>query len=318
MNRRSFLLSAGQSVACAGLARAANAALRVASPVTPLKVCVFSKHLQFLDWEGMAQTAREIGFDGVDLTVRNGGHVLPERVERDLPKAAEVIRKAGLALPMVTAGIVDADSPHAESMLRTIGGLGIPCYRWGGFRYADPVPIPQQLDALKEKAARLGDLNRKYRVAAMYHTHSGAEVGASIWDLWLILKDLDREWLGINYDIGHGTVEGGLGAWSRNLRLILPWVKGIAVKDFLWNRSEKGRWQPQWCPLGQGMVNFKEFFALVKEARFAGPVQMHFEYPLGGAEKGNRTASMEKSAIVEIMRRDLLTLRGWLREAQLA
>ena len=64
---------------------------------SPLKVHVFSKHLQFLNYQDMAAAARDIGFDGVDLAVRPKGHVLPERVETDLPKAVEAIRKAGLS-----------------------------------------------------------------------------------------------------------------------------------------------------------------------------------------------------------------------------
>jgi len=317
MNRRNFILSAGQAAAFAGLARLGHTPFPGENP-EPLKVSVFSKHLQWLDWEGLARTAAEIGFDGIDLTVRQGGHVLPERVEQDLPKAADIIRKAGLALPMITAGIVDADSPHAETMIRTMSQSGIPRYRWGGFRYTDGVPIPDQLVLMKERAARLAELNRKYRVCAMYHIHSGSEVGASVWDLWVILKDLDKKWLGVNYDIGHATIEGGLGGWIHSLRLITPWLKGIAVKDFRWGRNPKGRWQPQWCPLGEGMVDFKEFFAMLKKANFSGPVQMHYEYPLGGAEKGDRSPNLEKPKIIEAMRRDLVTLRGWLREAQLA
>src|SRR5690349_19235689 len=37
-----------------------------------LKVCIFSKHLQFVQGEELVKTAAEIGFDGIDLTVRKG------------------------------------------------------------------------------------------------------------------------------------------------------------------------------------------------------------------------------------------------------
>ncbi len=315
MNRRDFVVSATQAAAFTCVTGAAQSG---SSPQDTLKVSVFSKHRQFLDWEELARTAAAIGFDGVDLTVREGGHVLPERVEQDLPKAAEVIRMSGLSLPMVTAGIVDANSPYAEAIIRTIGRLGIPLYRWGGFRYTDTAPIPDQLAEMKDKSARLAELNRKHGVCAMYHTHSGDEVGASVWDLWVMLKDLDKKWLGVNYDVAHATIEGGLGGWIHSLRLIMPWLKGIAVKDFRWGLSDNGKWQPQWCPLGEGMVNFKQFFTMLKKANFSGPVQMHFEYPLGGAERGDRNPTMPKSKIVDSMRRDLVTLRGYLRAAGLA
>jgi len=314
--RRSFLHTA--AVAAAGLGSGAPGLPAQEKPAGPLKICVFSKHLQFLDWQGLAGTAAEIGFDGIDLTVRDGGHVLPERVEQDLPKAAEIIRRAGLALPMVTAGIVDTRSPHVESMLKTFGALGIPRYRWGGFQWVDSIPMPVRLEELKRDAALLAEMNGKYGLCAMYHNHSGMEVGASIWDLWYILKDLDHARLGVNYDVTHATIEGGLGGWITSLRLVSPMLKGIAIKDFRWSRNAAGAWRIEWCPIGEGMVNFKRFFALVKEAGFAGPIQMHFEYPLGGAESGGRSITIDKAQVIIALRRDLTKLRGWLRDAGLA
>jgi hypothetical protein len=44
---------------------------------------------------------------------------------------------------------------------------------------------------------------------------------------------------------------------------------------------------------------------------------MHFEYPLGGAESGAKTLMIDKAKVIAAMRKDLTTLRGWLRDAQL-
>ncbi|HEX9001444.1 MAG TPA: sugar phosphate isomerase/epimerase, partial [Blastocatellia bacterium] len=62
---------------------------------------------------------------------------------------------------------------------------------------------------------------------------------------------------------------------------------------------------------------FKRFFTMLKAANFSGPVQMHFEYPLGGADSGARILTVDKTKVIEAMRKDLETLRGWLGEAQL-
>ena len=314
-SRRDFLQTALVAAATVGLPT--NSAAQE-KPAAPLKISVFSKHLHWLEWEPMAKMAKEIGFDGVDLTLRKGGHIEPERAEQDLPKVAEIIRKAGLELPMVTAGIVDTATPHAEAILRALKSSGIKRYRWGNLRYKEGQPIPAQLDALKYEVAKLADLNRKYDVTAMYHTHSGAEIGAAIWDLWLVLKDQDTARVGVNYDVCHATIEGGLGAWVRSAQLVAPMMHGIAIKDFRWGRNAKGEWATQKCPLGEGMVNFKRFFAMLKAAKFSGPVQMHFEYPLGGADSGAKSLTVDKAKVIEAMRKDLETLRGLLREAQLA
>jgi len=279
-----------------------------------LPVCAFSKHFQWTDWKGTAELCAEIGYDGVDFTVRKGGHVLPERVAEDLPRAVEAVKAAGLSVPMITAGIVDADSAHAEAMVKSASALGIKRYRWGGFRYDTSKTIPQQIAEFKARSKALADMNRRYGVCAMYHTHSGVgQFGASMWDIWMVLKDLDTA-VGVNLDIGHATVEGGLGGWINSTRLLLPVTRGIAVKDFRWENNG-GQWRPRWCALGEGMVNFSEFFKMVKAAGFAGPIQLHMEYDeLGGADDGKTQMSITKQQFLAIAKRDLQRLREVLRE----
>jgi len=263
----------------------------------------------------MAKAARELGFDAVDLTVRPGGHVEPQRVGQELPPLVRLIREEGLEVEMVTSGIVDAETPHAEAVLGTLAELGIRRYRWGGFNYAEDKPIPAQLEVLRPRIARLVELNRRYRVCAMYHTHSGVgRVGASIWDLYLLLKDFDPELVGVNYDTAHATIEGGFGGWVHSLRLVGPMLRGVAVKDFRWARDERGRWRPRWCPLGEGMVDFPKFFQMLAGLGFRGPLQVHYEYPLGGADTGQRTLAVPEEEVFAAMKRDLERLRGWLRE----
>lgn len=279
-----------------------------------LKLSVFSKHFQWTDWQGTAAIAAEIGFDGVDLTLRSGGHILPERVGEDLRRAVDVMRKAGLAVEMVTAGIVDVSSPHAETILKTLQSLGIRYYRWGGFRYADKRGIAEQLAEFESRARDLAAMNKQYGVCAMYHTHSGpGQMGASIWDIWYILRQLDNQYIGVNYDVGHATVEGGYGGWLHTTRLAAPMMRGVALKDFLWGKDKKGEWTPQWCAPGQGMVNFRRFFGMLKEFGFQGPLQVHYEYPeLGQAHTGSTKLDIEKTKFLAILRRDLAFYREQL------
>ncbi|MGA3241771.1 MAG: sugar phosphate isomerase/epimerase, partial [Bryobacteraceae bacterium] len=69
------------------------------------QLVVFSKHLPDLNYEELGKTAKELGFDGVDLTVRPKGHVPPERAAEDLPRAVDTLRKHGLSVPMITTEI---------------------------------------------------------------------------------------------------------------------------------------------------------------------------------------------------------------------
>lgn len=305
----------------AGLAGgfAARGAARAARTGEGITICAFSKHFQWAGVPEAVATMASLGYEGVDLTLREGGHVLPARVQDDLPQAVEIIHKAGLKIPMVTTDIRDAHSPYAETIIKTMAALGIRRYRWGGFLYDEKRSIPDQLAQFKAQVKDLAALNAHYGVCAMYHTHSGVgQVGASMWDLYLLLRDFDADAVSVNYDIGHATVEGGDGGWIHSARLLLPYMRGTAVKDFRWVRNAQGVWRPGWCALGQGMVNFKRYFSMLAAGGFSGPLQLHMEYDeLGGADAGRREFSIPKEKLLAIMRRDLEVLKPMLRESGL-
>ncbi len=287
-------------------------------PARKLKVAIFSKHLQFVRGEELAATTATLGFDAIDITVRKGGHVEPERVAEELPPLVKIIRDHRLEVPMITTDIVDCDTPHTEAILKTMAGLGIRNYRWGGMKYTPDQPYQAQLDAMKPRIAKLAALNSRYQACAMYHTHSGINlVGASIWDLYVLLKDFDPAAVGVNYDVGHATIEGGIGGWIDSFRITGPHLRGIAVKDFVWTKNAKSGWREQWTPLGTGMVRFPQFFGMVAKAGFDGPLQVHFEYPLGGANDGKTTLTIPREEVYAAMKRDLTTLRSYLAQAGL-
>jgi len=307
------------------LAAIAGATAAMAVPPAPktgsdrMTICAFSKHFQWTTLEETARICAGIGYEGIDITLRPGGHIEPERVDEELPKAVETIRKAGLTVPMVTAGIVDLSTPHTERVLKALAGQNIRHYRWGGFRYKDNVSLTDQIVELKPRVKDLAAMNKHYGLTAMYHTHSGPpNVGASFWDLYLILKDFDTNAVSVNYDIGHATVEGGFAGWIYSSRLLLPYTRGVAVKDFKWEQDAKGKWKPGWCALGKGMVNFSQFFGMLKANDFRGPLQLHMEYPdLGGADTGKKTFTIPKEQLLAIYKRDIDVLKKMLREAGL-
>jgi len=296
------------------LAPAAALAATDPSPRARWPIVAFSKHFQWTTIAEAAAHCAEIGYDGIDLTLRPGGHVEPANVTDALPKAVEQIRAQKLAMPMVTAGIVDATTPHTEAVLKALAAAKIPRYRWGGFRYVEGKSIATQLDELRPKIRDLAAMNQAYGLTAMYHTHSGyTQVGASFWDLYLLLKDELPQLVSVNFDIGHAVVEGGLGNWLHTTRLLMPYTRGIAIKDFRWEKNAKGAWVPEWCALGEGMVDFKRFLAMAKAAGFEGPIQQHFEYEgLGGADSGKKMLTIPKEKLLATFRTDLSKLRGLL------
>jgi len=291
---------------------------RPAAARPKIKVAIFSKHLQFLQGEELAKGAAGMGFDAIDLTVRKGGHVEPANVARHLPPLVGIIRKNGLEVSMVTTDVVDADTPYTEDILKAASELGIRHYRFGGFKWAPDQPLATQIEGFKPRLAKLAALNQRYGMTAMYHTHSGAGlVGASIWDLRIIMHDLNPKAVGVNYDVGHATVEGGAGGWIASFRVLGSFLRGIAVKDFIWAKDSKGEWKDQWTPIGEGMVKLDQFFRMVAATDFDGPLQIHYEYPIGGANNGSAKITMPREEVFAIMKKDLVKVRGYMAQAGL-
>ena len=239
MQRRDFLQLGMDTVL--GAAALSAATPQVAPPqAKKLKVDGYSRHLQWLRTaDEVAEATIEMGFDGVDLTVRPyPGHVDPEKVAQDLPPFVNTLRKHGLQVITITCPITDADSPNAERILQTASSLGITHYWWGTFRYEPGKPVMEQLEALKPRVAKLAALNSRYNMKAMYHTYSGAStVGAAIWDFLYVLRNFDPAQVSFHYDIGHMTNAGGNGTWALNLRAAGPYIGGVSAKDSVMERN---------------------------------------------------------------------------------
>ena len=263
-------------------------------------VCVFSKHLQFLDYGGLAATCKDLGLDGVDLTVRKGGHVEPGRLATDLPRAVEAIRAAGLEVPMITTDLRKGDDPDAQPILEAASKAGIQYLRIGPHSYDKTGNPLDQLKTFTEELRGLVKLAEQFNVTLGYHNHSGFNnVGAPLWDLERMIESIGSPRLGSNFDVGHAVVEGAYGAWQINARLMAPQVKMMSVKDFIWDKD-----RPRWVPFGEGIVKTVECLKIVRAAGFTGPISMHFEY---------KTPSND--ALLEEVRKTAKTLRADLKAA---
>lgn len=316
MERRNFIKTTATTLTGIALNGTLGAS-GFSSLVKKRPIHVFTKCLQFLNYDEIANVLAEQGFDGADLTVRSNGQVLPENVTTDLPKAVKALQKSGVGCNMIVTDINNPNDSVSQNILRTMADLGIKYYRMGYFSFDPKKTIPQNLDEHKITFEKLEKLNRKYGVRGNYQNHSGTRVGAPVWDLYHLLKDRDPEFIGVQYDIRHATVEGGV-SWPLGMKLLAPWIQTTDIKDFMWQKAENGKWQIKNVPLGEGMVDFKTYFEMYKSFNIEAPVSIHYEYDLGGAEHGNNTTTMGLPEIKKWLSKDLLFLKNRLKEAGIA
>lgn len=266
------------------------------APAGRRKIGAFIKFIQSLTYEQLAETVAELGFDGIEATVRNKGYIQPEQVEDELPRLVEALRKHGLEILVMASDVNRADDPMSEKVLRTAARLGIERYRMKYYRYDLNQPIMPQLNALQPTVKDLAALNDELGITGVYQNHAGAKyVGCSIWDVHRLFQPYDRKELAIAFDIRHATVEGGTG-WQLDFQLVQDRLGAVYIKDFTW----RGR-TPQNVPLGKGQVDPK-FFGRLAQVKQDIPLSLHVEYLDHASTPAN----------VAALRRDLATLKQWL------
>ena len=314
LSRREFVARAGATGLAIGAlgtvprsAGAATDARRAAEPV----IAVFSKHLQWLPFADVGPVIAESGFRTVDLTVRPGGHVLPERVEDDLPRAIETLRKSGLTVPLITTAITDAD-PLARRVLTAAKKAGVTHYRMGYWNFPANTDPLRALRDMQPRAKALAALNREIGIRGGYQNHVGTRVGGSVWDLGILLEGIEPEGLGVQYDIRHAVAVGGE-SWPVALRMIAPHIDTVALKDLVWAKRTDGRWEPRSVPLGEGMVNFDAYLRTLLARAPLPPATMHFEYPPLEMDGGGDATRRRQT--VEGMARDLTRFKQLLAAA---
>jgi L-ribulose-5-phosphate 3-epimerase len=315
-SRRRFL-GAASAAACSaaiGSPAAAHAApLPASRDLAPArgpyagKLCFFTKPLPDMDWRRLARSAKRLGFDGLDLTVRKGGHVLPERAAEDLPRAVAIAREEGLDVPMITTALTSADDPTARAVLESAAGLGIPFFKAGYYLYA-LADVRAERDEAGREFRRLVELATRCGIQAGYHNHS-EYVGAAVWDAASFIEPLDPRWAGYYFDARHAVAEGGAGAWKTACHLVASRLKMVAVKDFRWEKTARG-WQDANCPVGEGMVDWRYVCGVLSRAGFQGPISLHLEYEVAGP-----TTAAHEENILAAAQRDLGFLKERLLEA---
>jgi sugar phosphate isomerase/epimerase len=298
MTRREWLAAAGTL--------AIGTQVRAVAASRPT-LCFFSKHLPDLDWKALGVTARDLGFGGVDLTVRPGGHVLPERAGEDLPRAIAAIRAAGSDVPMITTAITSPADPYAAAIFAAAAKAGVRLAKLGYWRYrlAD---VRGELAAAGRDLAGLAALAATHGVELGFHNHADY-LGASLWDIAPQIDPIDTRALGYYFDPRHAVVEGGGVGWKSAFGLAAPRLKMVAVKDFHWERRD-GRWRVRDCALGEGMVDWSWFAGALARSGFGGPISLHLEYEIAGATPADRQART-----IDAARRDLAFLRSVLERA---
>ena len=93
-----------------------------------------------------------------------------------------------------------------------------------------------------------------------------------------MLRTGDPRWVGYDFDPGFATQTAGVNGAGGVMRLAIPKLKAVTVRDFTWNKAASGAWNAAPCPLGEGMVDWRQFFTALARVRFVGPITIEVRY----------------------------------------
>ncbi len=246
MNRREALAILG----------AGAGALHAASPAAPV-LCLFSKILAKVDYTEIGEIVKQFGFDGIDLTVRAGGHVDPRLSSVDLVRAFESIAGAGLECPMITTALTSPLDPGALPVIAISGRTHIPLFRVGEWRGSTLT--------FRRDLAGLAAIGARYGMAMAVHNYTSENSGQTEWNVADALAGLDPQWAFAYFDpIHHGE------RWEAALRPLLPRLRAVALKDFKADGSP--------CPMGEGIMDWTKLFSILNRVNFGGVLSLRIEY----------------------------------------
>lgn len=255
-----------------------------------MRFMMFTKHLQPLLLTEAGLAIKDIGFDGADLTVRDGGYVDPTRVRDELPRAIATLKDCGLETPLLTTNITRASDPVATPTFESAAACGTREIKLGYWKYNTFGTFVSTLDQVKRDLDGIEQLAHRTGVRANLHVHSENFITAQAPIIWNLIKDRDPKCIGAYVDPGHMCIEGGGDGWRMGLDLLSSRISLVAVKDADWasvrdDALGKPRWYTRMVPLREGIVPWPSVFACLKQIGFDGWVSVHSEYQGGHSWK---------------------------------
>jgi sugar phosphate isomerase/epimerase len=285
-----------------------------------MRYIMFTKHLQSMSVAEAGRAIKSLGFDGVELTVRPGGHILPERVDEDLPRAVDELRASGLEVPALVVEIHNRQEPYSVAVCRAAGRIGARELRTSSHRYREFGTIREQIAAARKDAAELESLGKEFGVRLCIHCHSGDFLSSSGALLDMVVDGTDPRYVGVSLDLGHLTTEGGKAGWRQSIDLLHQRVGLVAVKSFGWFREPDPKtgelvWNAKLVPLAEGNVRWRQAFELLRrvgwDADGQSLVSVHSEYQGSGSWR-----NLDVPELIEQTRQDFAYLKAQTMAAQ--
>lgn len=267
----------------------------------------FTKFLQGLTAKEVGETARRLGFDGLDLAIRKGQCVNPDNVATALPEAMSIWKDMGISVPLVsmeTRQTVPGDA-GVRRLFEACGKANIPNIKVGYWRWRAGRPYWPGLEAIRGDLEAFAKMGGDVGVRTVLHTHSGNYYGCNASSAMQLARGFDPKVVAVYLDAAHLMLAGE--PLELALAIVRDYLALVAVKNCRYVQTNPGaspaRWERQWCQLEEGLVDWPNAVGLLRKAGYEGPLSLHGEY--SGPE--------EREAILGRVEKDVKFLREYVK-----
>ena len=233
---------------------------------------VFTKHWKAVPLGRLGELVRGMGFEGVELPVRPGFQVAPERADRDLPAAARQLADAGVTIRSVASA---ADEPT----IMACADAGVPL-----LRIMAPVRTDESYTGAEERYRREFDallpvLDRA-GVTLGVQNHAGREVANAV-GLRSLIGRYDPRHVAAVWDAGHEALAGNEPELA--IDIVWPHLRLVNLKNAIWlQTAEAGaasaEWSAYWTAGRLGLSPWPRVAAELRRRGYAGTVCLTAEY----------------------------------------
>lgn len=213
---------------------------------------------------------KKLGLDGIELPVRPGYQVEPERVEKDLPRAAAILADCGVRIGSIAG-------PTDERTIAACAEARVPiiriCVTVNGNYFQVETNVQRDFD-------RMVPLLEKHRVAIGVQNHCGMDVCNAMEVHHLIEKYSPRHVCAV-WDPAHCSLHGEepeMAAdilWS-HLRLVN--LKNVFRRRVNGPEAETAEWKLYWTTARHGFASWSRVAAILKERGYEGDICLTAEY----------------------------------------
>ncbi|MFB3879612.1 MAG: sugar phosphate isomerase/epimerase family protein [Armatimonadota bacterium] len=219
----------------------------------------------------LGQFVKALGFDAIELPVRPGFQVLPERVERDLPAAAKQLADCGVSIASVAG-------PTDEATISACAQAGVPTIRVMVYTGKESYLTVEQRTQAEYEA--LVPLLERYGVQIGVQNHCDQFV-ASAAGLRRVVEPFDPKYVAAVWDAAHCALNGE----DPELAADILWshLCMVNLKNAYWQRTngpeaEVAQWRHHWTTGRHGLAPWPRVAAELKRRGYRGVICLTAEY----------------------------------------